>query len=665
MKAVIVYDNMNFESTVQDEHLGHTSKMETMTTAAIVLCPELPDKGLTQDMHDPSVQLSIDDILTNLCIDDTYIEIQRGCIIQAINRIHPGAVLAVFKDRSLIPDIPIIEEIPINTTQYHQLGAIYENEGTIDGTYSVHDNIFLEQLGLNAPEEPSLPTVPLDSPKDFKPQARRSSRLESLSQKPPVLSTLTSSTPNRADDFATRLWLVFGDQLSSQLNRSVKCEQRYSSRAYDQRKWLLPVPSWFHIHMNYLFTIVRTHWMPAEDDLPCTSQHTLQDDMLEWHRSGFSKEYPLFHILEPLVAQCYTSRVTALFYASMAKRGFLVDCDPSKLDDPSTLESIICSLTPSQFDEIVTDVRHSAFDLAAWDGEGHEDIEFRTMCRMVQEIELAIVIQHALKRGDIGLLRRCVEPLIVFFAGTGQHNYADEMIYYRWLLHDKVSTPELQHAILAGGLVNWKGNRTGHKAIDLSLEHLNLAAKIELNCYKDSTPKDVELIFDQVCLTNTYIQDLRSRIESTFRAFIPGTHSTKTEVRDMQELAIRLFIQKQAKPRTTEELAKPQLKPFSSIDVLLLGMEDVPDRISAFNTKYTLMPRCQRENLYSMNTTPNLSTQDSGDRSVDTGDDDNSSVLPDEITTAYVSYIGEIDNLDSIIDPTIDLSMIDDDSLFN
>jgi hypothetical protein len=41
-----VYDNVNFKDTVRDEALGHTAIMRNLITAAIIICPEIPDSGL-------------------------------------------------------------------------------------------------------------------------------------------------------------------------------------------------------------------------------------------------------------------------------------------------------------------------------------------------------------------------------------------------------------------------------------------------------------------------------------------------------------------------------------------------------------------------------------------------------------------------------------------
>jgi hypothetical protein len=118
-----------------------------------------------------------------------------------------------------------------------------------------------------------------------------------------------------------------------------------------------------------------------------------------------------------------------------------------------------------------------------------------------------LTIHYAIKHRDIGLLRRMVDPLIVLFLGAGQTNYAHEMLYYRWLLCDKVCTPKLQHSILASGLVNWLGREDSHKPIDLGVEHNNGKIKINIKCYQNSTHHR-DAIFNRVYLTNTFVSQL-------------------------------------------------------------------------------------------------------------------------------------------------------------
>jgi len=51
--------------------------------------------------------------------------------------------------------IPSLKPIRANKTRFWQFGAIFEDEGTIDGIYGVHESIFLQQLRLQAPDDPN------------------------------------------------------------------------------------------------------------------------------------------------------------------------------------------------------------------------------------------------------------------------------------------------------------------------------------------------------------------------------------------------------------------------------------------------------------------------------------------------------------------------------
>jgi hypothetical protein len=555
-----VYDNVNFKDTVRDEALGHTAVMRNLTTAAIVICPEIPDSGLQQSMHDGTKDLDIRDIFNAPAIsgDDNGIgvRISTYLISEAIQKVHGSAINAIFNGPSLspeteaastIPIMPEIDRIATHKTEFWQFGVINENEGTIAGTYGVHDSIFLNQLGLEAPETP----IPDD--------------------------------PN--DDFRSRLWLTHGDQLTAHHIRTVKSEQTSAARPYDRRNWLLGVPAWFHVQMNLLNTTVRTHFeCPGKQK----THHSIKTDIGAWGRSAMHPNKPKFHLLEPIVVQGYAARVLALFYTAMQRRGYLTDLRDVSLEQRKHIDAIINALDPATYLQLIDDVRCTAFTLNAWKGldstgEPIEDIEFRTMCRMLQEVELFMTVRHAVKHGDIGLLRRVVDPLIIHFLGASQYNYAYEMLFYRWNL-TSVNTPELQRAILASGLVNWPGKSASNKAIDLGLEHLNGSCKIEMKCYKNST-HDVNLIFDRVCLSNTWVRALRAKLEETFGEFMRGDHTSRSTDKEIFSLARTLVVGDLSAPRRVEDLPV-RLQMFDSEDILRLGMDRLAEKVMYFNDHY-------------------------------------------------------------------------------
>jgi hypothetical protein len=277
----------------------------------------------------------------------------------------------------------------------------------------------------------------------------------------------------------------------------------------------------------------------------------------------------------------------------MERRGYLNVLGATLADFEHSLyfDQLISRLTPDQFLELVKDVQQQAFTLEAWNGKGHTDPNFKTMCRMLQQIELFLTVSSSIKHGDIGLLRYLVDPLIVHFLGASQWNYGHEMLFYRWNL-SPANSPELQHAILSSGIVNWHGQRSTHKPIDLGLEHLNGSCKIEMKCYKNST-HDTDITFDRVCLTNTWVRILRTKVEGAFGEYMPGTHTTASTRSDIFSLARKLFMSSQARPRDLSDLARAYS--FESEDIIRIGMERLEEKVGWFNDHHVRHNNMVRE----------------------------------------------------------------------
>jgi|SRR6266536_3487110 len=114
------------------------------------------------------------------------------------------------------------------------------------------------------------------------------------------------------------------------------------------------------------------------------------------------------------------------------------------------------------------------------------------------------------------------------------------MLFYRWNL-SSMNTSELQRAILASGLVNWPGKPTANKTIDLGLEYLNGSCKIEIKYYKNSI-YDVDLIFNRVYLSNTWIRALRVKLKETFGEIIFGIYTIISAILEIFSLTRNLVV---------------------------------------------------------------------------------------------------------------------------
>lgn len=250
---------------------------------------------------------------------------------------------------------------------------------------------------------------------------------------------------------------------------------------------------------------------------------------------------------------------------------------------------------------------------------------------------------HAIKHGDIGLLRRMVDPLIVFLLGAGQWNYGHEMLFYRWLLSKDVCTPELQHAILASGIVNWPGKESTHKPVDLGLEHDNGKLKINMKCYQNST-HDTDLIFDRVCLTNTFMGALRTLIEGIFGETMSGAHTTASATLDMFTLARNIFTGDLAMPRDASIMGGYR-NVFESQDIIQIGLDKLEEKVEYFNQNYT-----QRSAL----------SRGSYNARVDEAVEHNAG---EDVNDQQAETYGDVidDRADGALDPTTDMEVMRDE----
>ena len=147
-----------------------------------------------------------------------------------------------------------------------------------------------------------------------------------------------------------------------------------------------------------------------------------------------------------------------MFYEVVDGEGYLSGALKKRHTDQNLAHTYGEELQRESILRAINEVRSRIFTFDAWTGTGH-DGEYTTLCRFLQEIELLLAFRHAVKHGDIRLIRHMLEPLAVFLYGAEQHKYGYEMLHLRWLLSDGVSDPALQQSILASGLVNISGRR--------------------------------------------------------------------------------------------------------------------------------------------------------------------------------------------------------------
>lgn len=107
------------------------------------------------------------------------------------------------------------------------------------------------------------------------------------------------------------------------------------------------------------------------------------------------------------------------------------------------------------------------------------DGAYTIMYRILQEIELFIVIEQSIQYIDVSYLYSLVNYIILPFLGIGQNNYAKEIINLRQLLSDATNL-ELQRVILRTIVINLEGKRGKALVSNEEQENQNLTYSEDL-----------------------------------------------------------------------------------------------------------------------------------------------------------------------------------------
>jgi len=186
--VIVVYDNFDYKENVKHQRGGDTGTMRNVTTGKLIYGRCMPSDGLRQNMLKEEVRLPLRRIVLapGNIYDSTQKQISLFCIHKAIRQQFPNAIRDIYQ---LAPhsemSMPRINVLKPEKTHHFSLGPVPHNEGTIKGTYDVLENIFVQQFHRE--------------PKDFE----------------------------------EMLVLVYGDQKTASIIRSIKNERREAPSAYD------------------------------------------------------------------------------------------------------------------------------------------------------------------------------------------------------------------------------------------------------------------------------------------------------------------------------------------------------------------------------------------------------------------------------------------------
>ncbi|KAN0083278.1 hypothetical protein V8E54_002366 [Elaphomyces granulatus] len=255
-RLCVAYDNFQYYQRVGAERLGEFDDLRQYTTGKFYLGADMPEGGLRQDMLSPSIFLNDVNILDaqGNHYDDIQKQISNFFITEAIRQAYPGAVDHVFDanrtdielDRSY--DNSMLKMPEIDLTPTTTMGPINAEERSISGNHRALEDIFLRQLCLS-----------------------------------------------KENDLSSKLYPIFGDLLTVSRLRSIQSERNEARPPYDRYNWLIQIPAFFHVRMNLLWLINKSH---HGDPSLVKEYSSLNTHMHVLDRKKSSKGDPPFEYLE-------------------------------------------------------------------------------------------------------------------------------------------------------------------------------------------------------------------------------------------------------------------------------------------------------------------------------------------------------------------------------
>jgi len=506
----------------------------------------MPANGLRKSMFHKDFTLDENDIffLPGNMEDEVRHQTQRYWIAEAIRYTHNVAIHDVFTDELIgWPQFPHIECLSPQKTIHYSLGPILENEGTIDGTYKVIDKVFTEQLGYN-----------------------------------------------QSIDFDDILHLVYGDQKTVSLIQAVQKERKKSTDSYDRYDWILPVPGLFHWRTNYIDMIHDLFSGLESNPVGSTLYHNKNFmGLFQGHKSPF-------HHKEEVALHAFNARVTALYYEFIppgircqyhqevdnyirqsGRAGFLNAVERIRQSIFTCTEQ--CKSGPKITASTKTSAKQakSGYNSSTHVDDTSADLEFSAHAKFLQQMEIYKTFKLAIKRADIGMIRRVLARCCVLFHGSSKSKYASLSLYMTRLTQTPAADTELQHAVLANGLVNLHGAEDSGFEMDRLNEFLNLHLKILMSTRRTSSI-DVATLFRNTALTASYCTDLKESIEQAFGEHTISAHTAKNVSDDVRNLGFQIYSSGSVRKRKNGRDS-----PFQPPDIVTRGYDLLHNGVARFN----------------------------------------------------------------------------------
>ncbi|KAI0744525.1 hypothetical protein C8Q76DRAFT_804787 [Earliella scabrosa] len=483
----LAYDNVNFAFRVFSQRLDNQSHFDSGTTGSVFVKPNAPQP---RPMSSPALQeqrrkgrlepITVAEIIE---LESAAAPRVHGHIVYAVLKIlldSPAFDFETYKHRdhpALSPPSPVrrLPSGPEHITKQFVLGTVHIDEASYDGTDDLIKE-WLRQLKLDTPEE-----------------------------------------LRRMGDERVLVWI--GDQLTVDRLRGLANLHGEDDNGYDRLDWLVTVFGWFHLQMAFANSLHRQYFGSGTSKglraaFALLNRKGLQSVQIKGTFHHHLHE-GILHVAEAHIRDCWSE------VSGVEKLNELRDRSPEEL--VALAERLVDEYASN---EAVEDLEEKP--------EGQSDDVMRQAVMWNRDVLYYLVLQRAMKTGDVGLMEDLLPHLFFRFCGGGNHKYAVEILELLQGLH-KEWTNEVKEFVRENcWLVNLKGGTEDFAAIDLVEEHTVKDVKVTYR------PKGPNSSWDLMKARAPAIPTLRSLDEDfnhQFRTIYRGTgHTDPEKEKDVQKL---------------------------------------------------------------------------------------------------------------------------------
>jgi hypothetical protein len=286
-------------------------------------------------------------------------------------------------------------------------------------------------------------------------------------------------------------------------------------------QWAEPTMGMFHVQMNILAQIFKTHYGADTDrwSLSRLIKVLGLDANKFWNKTESQvKDFNIcFDFFNIVLDGCILAAVSGLCFPKVETIGQLQTCVGSVLQ-PENMLAAITALSETLSDyRTVSSMRRAEVP--------NRDIGAENLLLFLQE---GLMLRHltlAMRQGDSGRIINALSYFTVWFQGTAARNYAEETLRLTACLR-KLWSPRLRKFWMENGcVVNISGKREGFVALDMLNEYVVREVKSLISSVV--TSQTDEHLRNVLSLLVMVFWDIRRKISEETEMYVFDYHSSK------------------------------------------------------------------------------------------------------------------------------------------